>query len=223
MKKLIVVAAVLLMFTATVSAQDFSFGVKGGMNIAKTSNFDNTFNTTLHYADFPYVTLDSAKMMPGFYVGAFVEGKFNDFIGISPEFVYSMQGTKYEGSVSVGEIGERFDSKMTLNYLNIPIMAKFYVTKGLSIDVGPQIGILASAKFKVDGGDDSSDMKEMMKTFDMALGFGATYNINKFFIQGRYNLGLTDIVDWGENGMPSGLGFKASKNNVLQVGVGVRF
>ncbi|RZJ55928.1 MAG: PorT family protein, partial [Flavobacterium sp.] len=37
-----------------------------------------------------------------------------------------------------------------LSYLNVPIMAKYYVIEKLSLEAGPQIGFLLSAKNQVD-------------------------------------------------------------------------
>jgi len=220
MKKLIIGIVLLVVFAATVSAQETSFGVKGGMNLAKISNVEEEG-----------WSIDS-KIRPMLYVGAFVEHKFNDRFGLSPEFVYSGQGVKTEETEREywGEGYTKYENKFILNYLNIPVLAKIYVVDSLSIDVGPQFGFLVTAKLKdklTDASSDGStiyegeeDIKDDFNTFDMALGVGATYNIGKFMIQGRYNLGLTDIINYdGEK--PSG--YKASKNNVFQIGVGYRF
>ena len=218
MKKLIIATVVLVMFAATVSAQETSFGVKGGLNLANISNMDN------------FLGYDGAlkfKFMPAFYAGAFIEHKFSDLFAISPEFVYSMQGSKANRS----EGGASLEVKVPVNYVNIPVLAKIYASEALSIDVGPQFGLLLSAKGKVkltlpgeysdEGFDEEIDLKEECNTFDIGIGIGATYNIGKFLIQGRYNLGFTDIIKFEGDSKPSD--WKALKNNVLQVGVGVRF
>lgn len=229
MKKLIVVAAVIVVFASTVSAQEkLSFGVKGGMNLAKISNMDVDFQSEDYYFFGDASTNFDTKIRPAFYAGAFIEYKFNDLLAISPEFVISSQGVKGDLKAKFDLWGESYDVKwkatQSLTYLNIPIMAKIYVAEAFSIDVGPQFGFLMSAKAKTEDESGLGDIemeedngKEDFNTFDMAIGIGATYNIGHFMIQGRYNLGLTDIVkdkpsDW-----------KAMKNNVFQIGVGYRF
>ena len=222
MKKLIIVTVTLVMFAATVSAQETSFGIKGGLNLAKLSNTNMGSNVN----NAPGV---DAKTLPGFHVGAFLEHKFNDLLGISPEFVYSMQGERVKANYS----GFGTESKVSLNYLNIPLLAKIYAVEGLSIDVGPQFGVLLSAKQKVkfsvpgeyrdlfgDGYDEEENIKDGTNTFDMGIGIGATWNIGKFLFQGRYNLGITDTVKY-EGEKPSG--YKALRNNVLQISAGFRF
>ena len=218
MKKLIIAAAALVTLTATVSAQDlpspFSFGVKGGLNIAGLSNLDNGQDRESL----------NIKLRTAFYVGAFAEYKFNDSFGISPEFVYSSQGTKAEGNEW------DYEYKLPLHYFNIPVLAKVYVTEAFSIDFGPQFGLLLSAKDNekttwADGIEEyETDFKGegLIKTFDVGLGVGATYNIGKFMIQCRYNIGLVDVAKFeGENEKPSD--HKAWRNNVFQLGVAFRF
>ena len=218
MKKLMIVAAAMLvMFAATASAQELSGGVKGGMNLASISNMDQEFGRDT-----------DIKMLPGFYVGAFVEYKLNDRFGISPEFVYSMQGVKAEasGRDEWDGVDYKYEGKMSLNYLNIPVLAKIYVAESFSIDVGPQFGFLLSAKEKDKATyagqthEADEDIKKFCNTFDMALGIGATYNIGKFMIQGRYNIGITDVAKF-EDEKPSS--HKALRNNVFQFGVAYRF
>jgi len=219
MKKLILTAGAIVMITATVSAQDLplplSFGAKGGLNIASLSSMYNV-------QDSENIT---KNIRSAFYVGTFAEYKFNDYFGISPELVYSSQGMKAEGNEWVD-----YEYKLPLHYLNIPVLAKVYVAEAFSIDFGPQVGVLLSAKDKEkstwqDVTDEyETDFKDegLIRTFDMGLGVGATYNIGKFMIQCRYNMGLIDVAKFeGENEKPSN--HKAWRNNVFQLGVAFRF
>ena len=219
MKKLILTAGVFVMLTTTVSAQNLpsplSLGVKGGLNIAGLSNMDNV-------QDSENIT---KNILPAFYVGAFAEYKLNDYFGISPELIYSSQGMKAEGNEWVD-----YEYKLPLHYFNIPVLAKVYVAEAFSIDLGPQFGVLLSAKDKekttwqdvIDEYETDFKDEGLIKTFDIGLGVGATYNIGKFMIQCRYNIGLIDVAKFeGENEKPSD--HKAWRNNVFQLGVAFRF
>ncbi len=180
MKKMMIVVALVAM-SATAAFAQFSYGVKGGLNLSSVSNMDEE-------------GVD-VKMKPSFYLGAFAEYKVNDFFGVSPELVYSRQGVAAEYTDE---------------------LAKFYVLEGLSVDLGPQFGFLLNSKQYVKvGGEDETEDLEGVKGFDFSVGMGLTYNFDQFFVQGRYNLGLTDI--WKDNE-----GDKA-RNNVIQFGVGYRF
>jgi opacity protein-like surface antigen len=93
-----------------------------------------------------------------------------------------------------------------LDYLRIPIMAKYYVADGFNIQAGPSIGFVA-------GGDDEA--KELSTSTDFGLGFGAGYELSSgLFFDARYNLGLSNISDVD--------GFDA-KTTSLNIGLGYRF
>ena len=92
-------------------------------------------------------------------------------------------------------------------------MAKFYVADGISLEAGPQIGFLASAKADVDG--ESTDIKDLLKSTDFALNLGAGYKLDSGLNFGlRYSMGLTDVYDFDTDGF---------KHSVLQLSVGYNF
>ncbi|MDR0659553.1 MAG: PorT family protein [Prevotellaceae bacterium] len=144
----------------------------------------------------------------GFNTGVFGEFKISKF-AIQPEVLFSMQGAK--GA----------DTKFETSYINIPVMAKYYIIKGLSVEAGPQIGFLTSAKFKPTEGD-SEDVKEIMKKTDFAINFGASYElpIIPVGVFARYSLGITDLYDKDKLGIDGG---DLGKNRVFQIGAFVKF
>ena len=203
MKKMFFAAIAVVGFSAMgMAQQQVKFGPKAGVNFANLSGMDNS------------------EMKIGFHVGAVAEIKFNDKFSIQPEVVYSAQGTKYSYSETVPMVGKiEVDAKNNLDYINIPIMAKYYIVDGFSVEAGPQIGFLVKAEGKVEGGDSSAttDMKKFYKSTDFGINFGLAYDLPMgFFVNGRYNLGLSDIRDNTSNG-------DAVKNSVIQVGVGYKF
>lgn len=65
------------------------------------------------------------------------------------------------------------------------ILAKFYLTDHLSMELGPQSSFLLSERNEVKAGDSN--------TFDFAVAGGLSCKLGKhFFVQGRYGLGLTE-------------------------------
>lgn len=184
MKKIILLALALsLSFGAFAQ---FSWGVKAGLNITSITGDDV-----------------DAKSKVGFNAGAFAEYSINDWFAISPELLYSAQGCK--GDVDEADVALRF------NYINIPILAKFYVLEKLSVETGPQLGFVVSAKAKADDVTAKMD-SDFYNSFDFSWAVGATYNFGKVFANARYNFGLTDVVKEATN-----------KNSVFQIGVGYRF
>lgn len=196
MKKitLLLAAVFTIGFVNAQEKKDVSFGIKGGLNVSSLTN----------------VAEDGADSNPlvGFHVGLFGEFMIGDKFAIQPEVVYSTQGVEIEFE------GEKGDVK--LDYINIPILAKYYVDNAFSLELGPQIGFITQAEAK--SGGVSVDVKDEIKSVDVSLGFGGSYYFaDKFMLSARYNLGLTRIQ---ENLSP---GESESKNSVFQLSVGYKF
>lgn len=178
MKKVLLVFAVLAI-TASSFAQT-KFGVKAGVNFANVNGDD--------------VEMDSKT---GLVFGAFAKFELSEKFAFQPELLYSAQGAKATTSWE----GIDYDVTDKINYLNIPLMAKFYATEGFSIQAGPQIGFLLSAKEKEEamGLSDEYDIKDNMKGVDFGLNFGVGYELPMGLgFDLRYNLGLTNIADSDE-------------------------
>lgn len=116
MKKVILSAVLLAAFSSTdvLAQQQVKFGPKAGVNFANISGLDNS------------------EMKTGFHVGAVAEIKFNEKFSIQPEVVYSTQGAKF--TYNNAEV------KLNNDYINVPIMAKYYIVDGFSVEAGPQVG-----------------------------------------------------------------------------------
>jgi len=111
---------------ATLSfAQGFHIGVKGGANIFKVdgSSFKEQFNF-------------------GYNLGAFAEINFSDKVGIQPEVMWNQ--TNYRSGTQFSDIyPEGIDGvKGKLNYLSIPLLLSVRPIKFISLQAGPQFGIL---------------------------------------------------------------------------------
>lgn len=166
---------------------------------------------------------EGSKMLTGFYVGAVAEIKFNDKFSVQPELMYSAQGVKSEISIQ----GFNFSGTQKLDYINIPILAKYYVYEGLSVEAGPQFGFLVKAKGTGDGvstsvvSGNNSDNKDNFESFDFSIGAGLAYDLtNGFFVNARYNFGLTKV---NKNRININSHEKDYNNGVIQVGVGYKF
>ena len=128
--------------------------------------------------------------------------------------MYSTQGAKGSESTALGTV----EAKAKYDFINIPIMAKYYVVDGLAIEAGPYVGFLMKAENELSGGSltGSQDIKDNMNSVDFGLGLGASYSLsNGFFGGARYNLGLTDLPKENDG--------DAIKNGVIQVSVGYKF
>lgn len=189
---------VLAVFCYNANAQDSStsglegvnFGVKAGVNFATIAG-DET---------------DDIKLKTAFHVGLVTEIPVSDSFSVQPELLYSAQGTK----------GDEGDDELKMDYINIPVMAKFYVDEGFSIEAGPQVGFLVSSELEIDG--QTEDIKDEMSSIDFGLNFGLGYKLETGLCFGaRYNLGLSNI--WDFEGSDD---FK-NQNSVIQISVGYFF
>jgi len=61
------------------------------------------------------------------------------------------------------------DDLISLDYLNLLLLAKYYVTKGLSLEAGPQIGLFLSAD------NEGRDAKDTLNSVDFGVNFGVGY------------------------------------------------
>ena len=233
--------------TSALAQQEVKIGPKAGVNFAK-------INGKFYESGFSENKLQFDQGVTGFHLGLFAEIKFNDKFSVQPELLYSVQGGKYEVSEAGTDVifGMPLDYKIDgilkwkLHYINVPVMAKYYVVPSFALEVGPYIGFNVKSEWKseynssftfegeteVSSGSDTEKMKKGTNAVDFGLGFGASYNIvNGLFVNARYNLGLSNVgkdfteVETDEDGTIYETKIKADKlkNGVIQVGVGYKF
>ena len=157
-------------------------------------------------------------MKPSYQAGLVMEYKFNPHFAIAPEVVFASQGAKTDKYVIEGVVVK---GTFNTNYINVPVMLKYYATPNFSIDFGPQVGfnvyskVTASGKVSSIEAKESIDLKDGTKTVDFGLGLGGTYNLtDNAFVQARYTLGMTKVFDGDLN---------KDKNGNIQIAFGMKF
>lgn len=171
MKKNILSALVVMAFSfANAQGTGSRFGIKGGVNFPNSSS-DFHENETLI----------------GYQVGIFSEIKTDEKFGIQPELLYSTHGVKNK---FVSD-GIAYDNEVKLSYLNLPILAKYFIVQGLSVQAGPQVGFLMKAE------ENGVNITDHVKTIDFGLNFGIGFNfLEDCSVDLRYNLGLSNALDF---------------------------
>ncbi len=216
MKKVLLSAVALFAF-GFANAQQFKFGVKAGLNLATLKGSAVNSDVT---------------MKAGLHAGGLLEIKFTDKLALQPELLYSMQGAKVVDTGTEAGITFKDEFKRNLDYINIPIVLKYYPVGGFFLEGGPQAGFLISAKSKntftetTAGGtvthiSSDTDVKDQYKSVDFSFNLGLGYDFTpNFFAGARYNLGLTNIENQkGNNGA-----YEADiKNGVLSFSLGYKF
>ncbi len=160
MKKVLLSIAALFTVATYASAQETGFGFGPKVGI-------NLSNQTLLDGDYK----------TGLTAGVFADYRFSNLFALSADVLYSRQGTKGEGV------------KVKTDNLNIPILANFYLVKGLAVKAGIQPGFLLKAK------NNDVDVKAAYKKADVAVPVGVSYLFNcGLLLDARYNIGLTSLA-----------------------------
>jgi hypothetical protein len=165
MKKVILATVIAILGLTNVNAQDVEFGAKLSLNFASLQG-DNT-------KDIGPVT--------DFSFGLMSEISITEKFSFQPELLYA--GLGYS-------LGDANDDTVELRYLAVPLLGKYYVTEHFSLEAGPQVGFLLSAK------QESTDVKDAFKTLDIGASFGLAYKLdNGLNFGARYTLGLSDVTE----------------------------
>lgn len=167
-----------------VAAQEPQIGAKAGINFSSV--------------DADVVGLEGRT---SFHVGLVAEFATTGPLSIQPELLYSEVGATASNND---------DAALKFSYISIPVMAKYYLVKGLSLEAGPQISFNISAKADGDGPGRDIDHVEL---FELGAGFGAGYQTAfGIFFQARYVLGIHQAMD-----------YPPLKNRVFQLSTGYKF
>ena len=132
-----------------------------------------------------------AKWRTGFVVGLEGEYYINDWFSAALGVNYAQQGWKFESN------GVTQTTK--LDFVNVPLVANFYVSKGLALKTGLQLGIPVSAKVE------DMDVKDNMESIAFSIPVGISGEYQNFVFDARYNIGLSKLNKYGENSQRSDL------------------
>ena len=175
MKRLFILAAAVVMAVAVNAQKEvgtWSFAPKAGITLNQLAG-------------------DGDKNAIGFVAGVEAQNQLTEKFAMSAGVLYANKGTKMEGA----------DKKMNMNYINVPILANYYVVSGLAVKAGLQPGYLVSAKC------DGDDFADGCKKFDLCIPVGLSYEFKNFVIDARYDFGLTKTFKDGEDGQNRGFLF----------------
>ena len=216
MKKMMMIAA-MMVATLTASAQKsviepghFGLQPKVGLNLAKTTDKDTKFKAG---------------------IAAGIEGQYqvNDWFGLNLGVIYEQQGNATKITDQIKAVGID-KAKTKLEYLNIPVTARFYIAKGLSLGTGLQVGFLTKAKGDVEGditkvANLDTNIKSNCNKVNLAIPMSLSYELPMgLTFDFRYQLGLTKWYKSDKNSVAYYLGAEPTgKNSVLQLTVGYKF
>lgn len=148
-------------------------------------------------ANFANTNIEGAESITALHGGLYGLVKLTK-IGIQPEVLFSRQGNSFSGGI-----------ERKLDYVNVPVMLKWYLPLGLNLQAGPQFGVLLNAKDQ-----DGEDIKTNFKTSDTSVALGAGWDA-PFGLQftARYVMGLSDLNK-------TTAGTLEQKSRIIQLSVG---
>jgi hypothetical protein len=195
MKKIIFFLLIATTSAAVSSAQSLHVGAKLGANLGKIDgeSFKQEYN--LSYLAGIYVDLGIGKNW-----------------GIEPELLFSQTNAKIDSgfrAVYENAPNSVFGSKAHFNYLSVPILLNLNAGKLLTLQLGPQFSIRMNKDEKL-----TTNVGNAVKGGDLAAVLGARVNLGALNVFGRYNIGLNNINDIGDQ--------QKWKNQAIQLGLGLK-
>ena len=198
MKKIMMIAAMMLMSIGAFAQNEvgqITLKPTVGMNIATVTKQTDS------------------KVRVGMMAG--VEGEYGvaENFGLTAGLFYSMQGVKFTNKIDGVDLTETDK----VDFLNIPIMANYYVIPGLAVKAGIQPGFKVSGKRSIDAKEGSSKANltedlEGIKAFQFAIPVGASYEYKSFVLDARYNIYLTKAAKVGDG-----------RHSVFTISLGYKF
>lgn len=210
---IIVFITATIFLTGSLFAQNSKFGIKGGLNLSSLS-IDNA---------------DENNILPGFNAGVWSRFMLSDAFAFQPELLYSGKGVKtvYNKEFLGVDLADG-ETKLNLNYLEIPLHFAYYLANDFNFHAGPYVGILMNASvatqaevldfIDVDNADDLD--RSEFNTLDYGISAGLGFNLDPMIFGFNYSIGLKQVAKDGES-MHDILG--DAKNNNIQVYVGIMF
>ena len=193
-------------------------------------SFANLTNEAIGVAD---NRISHSQTRIGFSGGANVYYQLTDKLALSGGVAYTQAGCNFEDvpadlSAKSGTVFH--DSYFNLGYVDVPLLAHVYISKGLAFSVGCQPSFLTKAtahtemqEYETDGKGgikydknevSEGDVKHWYKKTAFAIPVGISYEYENVMLMARYNFGLSNVYnhDLGD-----------SKNRIITVSVGYKF
>jgi hypothetical protein len=189
-------ALLVLLFGDDVASEDFFFSLKLGANVADVTD------------------VEGGSTRVGLNFGLLATIKLGDQFYVVPEFSpMSFKGISDFPITTTGDpnldalVGTDLTSSYRLNYIDLPVVVKYYPVKTLAVGVGPYAGYLLLAERRIRGELSSSgtpitleeDVKGKLNRWDYGAVFELVYapwrtgKTDFLNIHVRYALGLANL------------------------------
>ncbi len=165
-----------LIGAAHAQSKDLQFGIKGGLGFSEISGS----------------TVDKSLRM-GIQFGGVMTQKLSDSLSMQYEALYSQKGIVETTTLDSVD----YKAETNIDYLEIPVFAKFKVAEKWAVYGGGYVGWALSKKGKLTGGSISAevDLDEFVNDLDYGVLLGVQAQLAEHWaVDARYTLGLTDVI-----------------------------
>jgi len=200
-------------FAGPANAQ--TLAVKAGMNVSNMTQ-DATFKPD-----------DELVPSGGFMVGVQIRRAVNRVFQLQIEGLFTQKGNSLRNDTEAYHL----DDMIVINYIEVPVLARFRVTQwggnAVSVHAGPTFSFNAGTQETNNGREVKTGVRLdqrlpalKLKTFDTGVAIGGQVELKKLFIGARYTAGLSNI--FADDAAV--FGFSEMKNRVFTVfaGYGLR-
>ncbi|MDQ2793643.1 MAG: PorT family protein [Bacteroidota bacterium] len=199
------------------------FGFRAGLNVADLQgDAVQSFTNLAGYAPDGAI---SKQLRPGFYAGVFATLPIAPGFAIEPGITYAEKGVVLKGTLpfpALDFLNANVTGTARLAYIDVPVLAKVYLTPGFYLYAGPQASFLVSGKARVEASvlgfsayKQDFDVSSQLRKVDFAAVGGLGYQFDNGF-------GLNAGYDYGFTSLDSGNRFRAY-NRVAKVGLSYAF
>jgi len=190
-KQFVTLAIITTVISTSSFAQKLQVGFKGGATMNKLSG--KTFKEEFSF---------------GYHLGGFFSVGLGKKFAIQPEVMINQVNVDTSSSFSSIYKFNKLNG-VQLKYLTVPILLNYNAGKLLTLQAGPQFGVLLNkSKTFIENGRDA------FKAGDFSMVGGVQLNLLSFKVYGRYVVGLNNINDidnkdkWKNQSIQVGVGFK---------------
>ena len=183
-----------LLHSTTVKSQETTFGVKAGLN----------------YSSIVGDLTEGIKFRFSGLGGVFIESKLSSKFALQTEVLYSSQGFQFSSDLlAIENNGGTFDendfrTNVQLNYLAVPVLAKFALSGRSAVVFGPQFGFLLNQVTKIKNLDERDTTEIPENRTDLPGNFQLDYGVvaaldfeisDTLSIEPRFYLGLRNRLN----------------------------
>jgi hypothetical protein len=183
------------------STPGVQIGIRAGVNVSDWSG--DAVQSVMNVTDFTNGAV-TKEMKPGFHAGLYATLPLGPSFAIEPGISYSEKGTKLVGTIPfepLDFLNTRVTATSRMAYIDVPVLAKAYITPGFYIFAGPQASFLVSNQARVEASalgfsayKQDFDIKDQFRPVDFSVMGGLGYqSASGIGFSAGYDYGLSSL------------------------------